>query len=30
VLQRGKGGRIAIDYYSLDELDGILARIGID
>ena len=30
VLQRGKGGRIAIDYYSLDELDGILERIGID
>ena len=30
VLQRGEGGRIAIDYYSLDELDGILARIGIE
>jgi ParB family chromosome partitioning protein len=30
IAQRGKGGRITIDYYSLDELDRILDRIGID
>ena len=30
IVERGKGGRIAIDYYSLDDLDRILARIGIE
>jgi len=30
VTERGDGGRIEVEYYSLDDLDRILARIGID
>jgi ParB family chromosome partitioning protein len=30
ITERGDGGRIEIEYYSLDDLDRILARIGID
>jgi len=29
IIEREKGGRIQIEYYSLDDLDRILARIGI-
>jgi ParB family chromosome partitioning protein len=30
IADRGKGGRISIDYYSLDDLDRLLARLGIE
>jgi len=30
IVERGKGGRIEIEYYSLNDLDRILARIGVE
>lgn len=30
ITERGQGGRIEIEYYSLDDLDRILARIGVE